>query len=335
MASKVQPKNTKTATSGGNARGANQGQVNQQAASRPMITKPMLPGTYERMLRRQGADQMLDHIQVRFYPRGLQEIAFCVRNPETDELTVLSPGEYQVFRNKLEPVLNQHKENEAAANFFKKLEARCWIKTNDHSPANARRVKGLTWPTPVLSAFQLTQKDIKSKKLTPTRMFSIWKERNEAERAIISKFQREVDPGYDWVETLAAYSLFMERTKREEEERKKEKIKKDQVVLPDQNWGDVEDAFAGDEKLPFTSVKPNVGAEDLHDPFANYHGEENDEGGSADPLDRALSPKPEVVDPKGDPAKSNPRGGVSKVLDTVFNRKSGKGTPDPKGEEVL
>lgn len=305
------------------------------------IDKPMIPGTYMRMLRQQGTDKDVDHVQVKFYPKGLYDILIAVQTK--DGLKTMTSGQFQAYRNTLEPQHELAQEVEAAQAFFKKLESRCWIKSGDHSPANARRVKAIPWPAIVASAMDLTQKDIKSKKLTPARMFAIWKEMDSEAKKLVGAFQAQVDPGYDWITTLATYSTFMERTKREEEEKKKkvtEEIRKD--VLQSTNWGDVEEIFKQDVRLPLTTpvVQPLV-----DNPFMrggngpDNHEDEKNVGPGGDPLDRPLSPKPGAGEANGEqtntksgpPAKSEEDNKKKGLLSAFMGTKKPN---SPQGQEA-
>lgn len=272
--------------------------------NRPQVVKPMLPPAYERMLRRQGADRYLVGIEVLFLEKGMQEIHFCIQEEGKDETQRLTAGEYQAFRNSLTPRMDAAKEIEAAKAFFAKLESRCWVKVQDTSPENARRVKSLTWPAPILTAFNFTQKDIKTRKLTPQRMFAIWQERSDHEKKVINAFQQEVDPNFDWVETLANYALFVERTKREEERKAKTDIL--EIGLKKGiKWGDVDDALKKTTLLPLQGSTNNpfvgMGEEEDFDPFPDEDEEEGDH--TKDPLQRSLDHPKEDGEEEGTTAE--------------------------------
>lgn len=297
--------NKQTSKKAGKGRKTDEPRTGQEERTRERIDRPLIPGAYMHMLKKQGVDEHIDHIDVKFYPKGIHDIFIVVKNA-AGQLEHLTSGQYQAFRNNLEPNIDLAKEVEAAEAFFKKLESRCWIKCEHHTVHNARRVKALAWPSLIGSAMSLTQSDIKSKKLTPARMFAIWKELDHTSKEMVSAYQREVDPQYDWVTSLATYSVFMERTKREEEEKKKEVTEK---ILKDnsgaKSWADVDESFKNDIRLPLTGAETRrQTVVKVHDPFrgnptkaGDDPKEEDDE--DDDILGRQLSPKASVK--KGSP----------------------------------
>jgi hypothetical protein len=259
----------------------------------PQIVKPLLPAGFNRMLKGHGTDKDLECITVRFYDKGMQDITFVVRKPEGGTMA-LSAGQYQVYRNNLEPTIKADKEEGAAQAFFTKLEARCWIKCSVHSSANARKVKSLAWPGPVLTAFHFSQKEIKTKKLTSMRMFQIWKGLSDREQSVIEAFQKDVDPAFSWKSTIQNYSLFAEKVSREEKDKalKKVEVIKVQTLKPGTEWADEADELLPAGRLPFQDKEAS-------DPFAGLgDGEEED-----DPLDRPLSPKPKAEEEKKEKKK--------------------------------
>lgn len=273
-----------------------------QVKDRIQILKPMLPGAYERMLRGKDTDKHLEGIQVSFYPRGLQDMKFLVRFPDGEfkgQVRALDAGGYQIFRNSLAEGISIDKEVKAAEQFFKKLESRAWVKTTDWSVKHCEQVKSLRWPPVIAQAFQMSQKDVKSKKLTSSKLYSIWKELKPEYIEIVCKFQAAVDPTFNWKETIVAFSTFADAASREQKEKERKKIETE-VLTSKVKWGDI-DVSSHDPRLPLTQVTEfdpfestttkKKGVEDFDNPWPVSPFDETNAGEEEkDPLERAVSP---------------------------------------------
>lgn len=274
-----------------------------QSAPRAQVEKPTLPLTLERMLRRTGEDKNLVSIQVSFFARGMQELHFVVDDGGATK--TLTAGEYQSYRHKVKPQMEQTKVNLASEAFFRKLEARCWIKSQDDSEIHARTVKALKWPPVIATAFSFSQSDVKVKKLTPSRMFAIWTELKTKDPKgfeEICEFQRQVDPRYEWEENLKSYALFAQKGQREEREKKELDAKAALLKFkPIDDWAADEESqtlpLSGIKKAEFKGKPKGKAPPETYDPFENGPPEDSGEDHDAseeeeDPLGRPTSPKP-------------------------------------------
>lgn len=156
------------------------------------ISQPSLDDNHKWLLEgKKDRVEGLDFINVRFYPRGHQEITYGMDG----HMVPLTVSEFQrVLREKEVKGKTQHEET-AAAGFATKLMKRCFVEIEDVTVESIRAIQAGVIPKAAGSLLGLTQELFKQKGLSDlAQLLTHWMGMSNTVKVQMNEWQANVNP---------------------------------------------------------------------------------------------------------------------------------------------
>jgi len=227
----------------------------------------MLEGSTDRV-------KELDHIVVKFFPKGLQEVSYVMDNGGSQE--EMTATQFNAFLKKKQLLNQQEGEVNAAKGFTIKLAKRCFVNVGSSELEDVRAIQAKTPPKAVSNAMGLTQAEAtKLKWGDPKVVLEHWLKMPKEVKVAMDKYQEEVYPGaMPWTEFVLREQRDLHQ---KDEERLRKKHEKEAakaappstgIVPSGMTWADSEERKRGEEDRPkvnhhLESMTPSVMKDEL------------------------------------------------------------------------